>query len=249
MKEELLQWISSQRDYHKGVLLLQKYHRNKRLIINISGNEKLFTERVCWEICKLAGYSIQDYQNLKQKPQVNQGKSKSPVKSQKKAPDVTLPAEMERLISELSGLVNERAVLHKKMADIPDNNQPENVAARKSLLDLVKKSSEKIELLSAAREDWYNKQKLPDFTKLYGKAPEKRAPSEMGGIELMMKKANLESSLVKDKNLLQYQTKTKQVKKNPMPKSPEREKIELRIDKKEKELEEILKQINGKEKA
>ena len=99
------------------------------------------------------------------------------------------------------------------------------------------------ESFSTVKEAYYNDKVIPNINELFAKpAPvpehtEEELPATI--TELKELKKSIQRSLSKDKNLLEFQSETKQKKANPMPESPKRKGIEKRIDKKIKKIESI----------
>jgi hypothetical protein len=121
------------------------------------------------------------------------------------------------------------------MCDVPENNQPENVALRKDLLLQIKALSARMEVLHKAKEDYLNRKVLPDSAVLW--PPEKPAvdpvdsPLPEDPLELRRMKKNLQTSNGKDQHLLDYQGFNRQEVKTPMLQGPKRLTIEKRIRK------------------
>lgn len=256
MKEQIIKWINSGRNFDQGITLMYKYCRNKAFIRNIEKNPKKNAGKLLYELSKLAGYSAVDYPQLAESTTVKEsaknakaplklvkGGSKSkPIKPEKPK---ELPNSVKRVIHEAKELLNERTELHGKLSAIPEDNAPDNIKARKVILEEIKILSDRMEVLFFAKDDYFKNGTLPDIRKLFPKYEDKKpAPKKLDGAELMKKKKNLESSLAKDRNLLKYQNKTKLQKENPMPNGPKRQVIADRVKDKEKELEDINAQLN-----
>ena len=155
------------------------------------------------------------------------------------------PKIVRRIIHEFNELYIKRAKLHKKMGDVPEANTEDNIEQRKIFSDEIHSLSERMDILHNAKMEYLKNDILPDENKLFGKGSEEKKNNDSAdGAELMKRKKNLESSLAKDRNMLLYQDKTKKKEENPMPDGPKKEKIVLRVEKKEKELEEINTKLN-----
>jgi hypothetical protein len=119
------------------------------------------------------------------------------------------PSAVRRVIHEYGEAYRLCGQLHYRMCDVPDNNQPENVALRKDLLLQIKALSARMELLYQAKEDYLQRKVLPDPATLW--PPDKPVadpvdpplPENPGEFRRMKK--NLQTSNGKDQHLLDYQ--------------------------------------------
>lgn len=161
-----------------------------------------------------------------------------------------VPETVADIISRYADAYKRRDVLHKQMAELPEDNTEETMAKRKEL-------AAELELLSATMEELFPKYKAYMEE---GKEPE---PSENGDEsskddensteddtaavslegkskeELQKLRKNVVSKISKAKNMLQYQQGRKADVPNPMPECPKRVKYETKIQKLEKQLETI----------
>lgn len=265
MKEEIKKWIHSDRDFDAGIALLYKYKRNKSLISNIEGNPKKYAGKLLWELAKLAGYSLPDMELLRagkipkseqipdkpiQKYEEPIQKPQKPVRKKPAKKKMNLPEDVVELIKATKAVYNERALLHKELGEIPDENTPENIKRRTELHELITECTEKFEVLSKAKEDYFELDIMPNLDELSAiLTPVKIEVNKNDGAALMKRKKNLESSISKDRNILLYQDKKKHDEENPLPEGEYRTKVENRIKDKMKELEEINELLNADKKT
>lgn len=251
MKEQIIKWFETDRSFDSGIALLYKYGKNKNFIRILEKNPKKNKGKLNYELLKLAGYSAAEYLQVKeylensplQKTEQVIKPSTPPKKTIEKGKEDELPTEVKRVIHESKELLNERTELHKKLADIPDDNAPKNVKDRKEILDDIKVLSMTLDILYIAKDNYFKNGILPDIKRLFGKE-ENPKPKDLDGAELMKRKKNLESSLAKDRNQIKYQSKTASKHENPMPDGPKKQVIADRIKEKEIELEEINKKLS-----
>lgn len=247
MKQEIENWLNSERDFNEGIRLLFRYGKNRNLPHNIEGNSKRYAGKLLYELAKLAGYSFEDLPKLRER-KISKPKKQTkiiPIKSNITEKKNKYPEIVEKLITETQSVYNERALLHKQLVNLPDENTKEIIDKRKELIELIAKCTIRFEILYQAKEDYFQRDIMPDPDKLWEKSDiKKKKNEENDGAKLMKKKKNLESSLSKDRNLLLYQEKTKQQKENPMPDGDYKKRIEKRIKRKEKELQEINLMLN-----
>lgn len=138
----------------------------------------------------------------------------------------------------MSRLYNDRSMLKTQQNAIPDENTPENVEKRKNLVDMIEALSGRIQLLFEAKKAYLERGIIPDENALFPLEESKQSIEE-----LQTRLKNLRSYISKDKNILVYQRETRQEKPNPMPDSPKKERILKRIEKNEKEVQELEKRI------
>lgn len=65
MKEKVMQWIRLGCNFNLGLYLLAEIGKNKQLPRLMAGNEKRYAGKLFYELCKAAGYTLQEYQELK----------------------------------------------------------------------------------------------------------------------------------------------------------------------------------------
>jgi hypothetical protein len=252
MKEEITRWINSYRNFQTGLSLLAKYKRNQNFVRILSKNPKKNAGKLLWELCKLAGYSIAQYNEFLNKKPAPKLTVIKPAKEPKSKPapvdkkNIELPDSVKRIMHESDELYKERADLHRQMTEVPDDNADENVEKRKDLLVRIKELSAKLDKLYFAKDDYFKKGILPDIKKLFPEDPDTKKLKQLDNMELFKRKKNLESSIAKDRNLVKYQSKTTLENENPMPDGPKRKVIEERIQAKEKEIKEINDLLNVK---
>lgn len=248
MNEEIKNWLEGEKNYTEGILLLQKYGKNKNLLRNIANRPKRYAGKLEYELRKLV--------NIKKV-------SADPVKKVATAAPKTFqttpahylddishyPIAVKKVINKFRKLYVLRAKLHKNMGDIPCDNTDRNVKARKNLSDQIKNISNEMDILWDAKLKWDDKQELPDVNNLIPKPSSKEKVidliNKLSGAHLVIRKKNLESSLTKDRNQILYQEKTKQPKENPMPPGPKKDNILSRIKEKENELKLINQKLNA----
>lgn len=65
MKEKVMQWIRLGCNFNLGLYLLAEIGKNKQLPRLMAGNEKRYAGKLFYELCKAAGYTMQEYHELK----------------------------------------------------------------------------------------------------------------------------------------------------------------------------------------
>ena len=155
----------------------------------------------------------------------------------------TYPPVIEKVIYTFRDLYNERDILHKELASMPETNQAEVVAKRKDIAARIAGISQRMMYLHAIRDAYEKEQQLPSdeaLDKAFAKEPEVKEEeaneededddiSSMSVEELKKAKANAKSKITKAKNMLLYSSESKQEQENPLPDSPKRLKYEKKI--------------------
>lgn len=261
-QEKVQQWIENGEDFNEGVSLLSQIGLNKGMVKNLR-NPKVHSGKLKNELLKAAKIlnlkavkseiteaDPSAVENPKQKAAAEKPDTEVPDKredwrekpSAAASKNETYPAEVEKVKSEYSRLYNLRAQLHGQMTDVTPDNAPGNVKKRKVLSDSIAEISQRLELLHAAKELYFENGTIPDIDALFGevKKAEQAAEELPDDIKKLkaMKKA-LQINVHKAKNKLEYQEETKQKRANPMPAGPKRLDLEKTIEEREKEIERI----------
>lgn len=148
------------------------------------------------------------------------------------------PPIINRIIAESSRLYNERGLLKKQQNAVPDENTPENVSRRKTLIGQIDDISVRLEVLYKAKAAYLEGGQIPDEKVLFPVA-QAGIEEETDPVKLLQKRNNLRSQVTRARNMLDYQTQSKGKTPNPMPKCPKRTELEERIKEKEKEIAEL----------
>lgn len=152
------------------------------------------------------------------------------------------PKVVSRLKYEYSNLYNQRSLLHKQMRSVPDTNTPENINKRALLFHEIESITDRMEFLYRYIQNWEKTGIEPLEEEIWPQKKEEKAISDNPD-QLKKMKKNLQSANTKDRNMLQFQNKSKSEKDNPMPAGPKRQKIEFRIKKREKQIFQIDQRI------
>lgn len=186
---DIIGWLKSDRDYNAGVLLYQKFGKNRTLKSLFPGKEKRYANKLAIELAKTAGISIIDFQNNNfgddtkvKKQDLNRADSKTniPVITSQKldiippfkptgnvplvdnTPVSEYPPMVRKLLHLYNSLYHKRSVLHKQMGDLPQNNEPENVEKRKQISDQLELISAKLDPLYDAKKKYLEEKILPE---------------------------------------------------------------------------------------
>ena len=128
------------------------------------------------------------------------------------------------------------------MVDMPESNAESVCVKRAELFDLIKSISARLEILYSAKMAFDEKGIVPVEIEVFPPVGKEEAEPDIASLDeasLKKQKKNLQSSNSKDQTMLEYQSKERQEVKTPMPNGPKRAKIEMRIQERNKKIEEI----------
>jgi hypothetical protein len=244
-KEQVLEWWNSGADFEQGVALYSLFGHNRTLKNTMHGRKARYEDKLRYELCKDVGLNWLTMPRIKKDPSsitaasvIQTDPLKLPEPERKE--DLSLPLDVRHVINEYSECYRERSRLHHEMSSLADNNEKETSQKRSILLDQIKKLSIRMDVLHFAREAYNERKELPDASRLWPEKQEQLTdPLPKDVDQLKQLKKNIQVSLVKDRNWLDYQQKTQKEHKTPMPMGPKRLEIEKRIKAKLKRIEEI----------
>jgi len=260
---QVIKWWHSGRNYDAGLRLFSTLSKNKVLIHTLSKRSAKFGQaKLNYELTKAVGLNFRKMPALPKESQTQTGQAENIQQSKKQT--VTLkpslnsedvkkefkkqyPKIIRRLKYEYSNLYNERSILHKKMGYVPENNSKENMDARAKLLEEMRDLSLTMERIHYFIEIYEKDGTVPQEDEVWPTQKDISLPEDP--VQLKKLKKNLQSSISKDNNRLNYQSTRRQEKLLPMPRGPKRHKIELRIKKREAEIQLIEQKLMELENA
>lgn len=264
INKKIRAWLEGSQDYEEGLDLLQEAGIKKHKVFGklIKGESKTRHEKLAYLLSKeiglreipKPGQKLQLPIKGKEKPAAKKEKEKGKEKQNDpegkesrlsligKEEDINdYPEEIKKVIIEYSKLYNDRSISHRKLRELGDSNEAEIVSKRKILGEEIKMESEKMEDLFKIFKEYKDTGNIQD------EEEEEPGPEEEPKTieEMKRLKKNLQASVVKDKNILLYRTKTKPAggKENPLPDGPRRIRLEKRVKQKEVEIEKLDLQI------
>ena len=167
------------------------------------------------------------------------------------------PNRIASVIREYADAYKKRDILHKQLADLPEDNDEATVAKRKELSDEIKAKTELMERMYPLYEKFQSLnediseediQSLEQPTDDNESNDEKDSSGSESGTdnlegrtkeELQKMRKSVATKIGRAKNMLEYQQETKADAPNPMPESPKKVKYETKIANLTKELEQI----------
>ena len=167
------------------------------------------------------------------------------------------PKRIAAVIREYADAYKKRDILHKQLADLPEDNDEATVAKRKELSDEIKAKTELMERMyplyekfqslneDISEEDIQSLENPTDDTQSIDEKDSSVIESGVGNLdgrtkdELQKIRKSVATKIGRAKNMLEYQQETKAETPNPMPESPKKVKYETKIANLTKELEQI----------
>lgn len=167
------------------------------------------------------------------------------------------PKRIASVIREYADAYKRRDILHKQLADLPEDNGEETVAKRKELSDEIQAKTELMERMyplyekflslneDITEEDIQSLEHSTDDTESTDEKDSSGSESGTGYLdgrtkeELQKIRKSVATKIGRAKNMLEYQQETKAESPNPMPESPKRVKYETKIANLSRELEQI----------
>lgn len=246
LRNEVIQWWHSGCDYQTGCMLFAQTNKNPQLAQFFMQKTARFQgEKLKYQLTKAVGLNWQKMPKPDKMPE----KSKPTTKLESvpaREPENFIPETgreteypkiIRRLKYEYSDLYNRRSINHQRMGKVPAENAPRNMDRRAELFREIELITDRMEFLWGFIESWEKTGVEPIEEEIWPVKKEEELPDDPD--ELKRMKKNLQTSNTKDRNMLQYQQKSKGKRNNPMPPGPKRIRIELRIARRDQEIERI----------
>ena len=163
--------------------------------------------------------------------------------------ETTLPETIDAIVRKYATAYRHRDILHKQLAEMPEDNESSTMDQRKELSDEISELTDEMERLYPFYKAYYNDGTIPTEEDLLPKEENTTQVDEtsqtpaLSKDELQKKRKSTATKLSRAKNMLDYQTETKGKEPNPMPESPKRVKYETKVQKLTEELNDIDYQI------
>lgn len=167
------------------------------------------------------------------------------------------PERISSVIREYASAYKTRDKLHKQLAELPENNEPDVMEKRQELTKQIAEKTDLMEKLyptyqkySSLNED-ISEEELKQLEHDNDNSTNADASENEGGVEsdnsyvgkskqeLQKLRKSISTKIGRAKNMLEYQQETKKDTPDPMPESPKRVKYETKIANLTAELEEI----------
>jgi hypothetical protein len=232
--QDIINWLNSDLDYHKGVEIFSKYCKNAFLVrVLQNGRKETYQKKLAYEMKKLLGISsiVISHQKCSNQQLTNNLQKQEETTQNKNIPDIILKAKEIRM-----DVRNQIAVMHNQLYNLGESNSEDVVKKRKKILKDRKPLIELYENIYQLIEEYFITNIVPNnlirLLEENNTSPvEINTPDfhSLTDIELVNMKARLSSRITKQKNMLEFQSQTTQPTKNPMPESPKRTKAEQNL--------------------
>ena len=246
--DDIKTWLQSpNKDYAQGVALFEKHHKNKMLARHFqNGKQVTHAKKLEYELKKLIGIplTVLFAQNISD----NSAEVK-PTTAITLLPQIIIQAKAA--VYELFTAIS---TMHRKLYELGESNSEEIVNQRKALIEERLPLISRYEKLYLLKEQYFNTGIIPpelslllnEHTNSDAEAPPQKPNDKinaLSGVELMKKKQATTVAINKIQNRLQYQSLTKADTPNPMPVSPQRDKLEAKLAALKDDLATILQRI------
>lgn len=267
-RQRAIDWLNSDRDFNAGILLLEESHFKPGVVAKlkrhgVNGPEaKKRLKFLINELIKAWAMSEQELADDAPELGVSSGLDLEAQEGHSDQDALSLvdaykaldnnehpyPETVEQLIRRYADAYKQRDILHKKMAEMPEDNDAETVAARKELSDQIAALSDEMEFLYPKYAAYTEKGEIPAAEDLQQPADEDadtgREESEVdyssqSKEELQKIRKSVATKIGRARNMLDFQQESKADQPNPMPECPKRVKYETKIANLTKELEKI----------
>ena len=268
-RQQAINWLNSDRNFDKGILLLEQSKFRPGVVQKLKRdgvNGPEATKRLKYLIQELIkawsfkgeeladtsiddgivdGKDIQETVNHDVKTEMSIMVAAQAVESG----EATVPDTIDEVVRKYATAYRRRDMLHKELADMPEDNEAATMEKRKTLTVEISSLTDEMERLYPYYEAFYKDGVVPTAEELQPQA-EKTQNNEpiqhtttLSKGELQKLRKSTATKLSRAKNMLEFQTETKGKTSNPMPESPKRVKYLAKIEKLTEELKGIDYQI------
>ena len=151
------------------------------------------------------------------------------------------PEPIAKVINRYRDAFVERDRLRLAMAELPETNDDETVEKRRQISDKAKQLSDEMDKLYPLYENYIVGGKLPadDETSEKGKDSDDGTDTSGNKAELQKQRKSVATKILRARNMLLYQSETKQPKENPLTDEKKVAKYQAKIERLTQELKEI----------
>ena len=165
----------------------------------------------------------------------------------------SMPEIIQIIIRTFGDSYKRRAILHRKMSELDEDNTPELMRERAALSEQIDMLSELMDQLNKYKEAYDADGTLPNLDNVKSdisaaeKKPETKstkdiddeAISKMDAKQLQTRHHSIVNQITRKENQIKYQSMSKKEKGNPMPECPKKIKLEKQISNLQSELEKV----------
>lgn len=264
--QDIINWLTGEKDYQKGVVILEKYSTN--IIMNRNfrmGLPRMYIKKLEFELKVILGIPKEKIftQKCSNEQLINQYLKSFPVKYPKVIPEKKIQTnksiEIPEIIRDAKELIvdlwKQISIIHQELYDLGESNSKEIVKKRKILLDKRKPIIEKYDLLYNLKEEYFITKRIPkNLPVILSDNPvvideKKKDINSLSDIELIKDKNRLSSKITKQKNKIKYQSVTAQKEENPIPEGPLKKQAEEKLKRMKNLFNQICKTLDKREKC
>lgn len=163
-----------------------------------------------------------------------------------------MPRVIQLLIRTFADSYKQRAILHRQMSDIPEDNSQENMDKRSQLSAQIDYLSEVMDKINVWKEAYDKGSSLPDADEMASilnpntdESKKNKSTEEddkiasMDENTLKIRHHSIQNQITRKENQIKYQSPSKKDKDNPMPECPKRLKLQKQIENLKVELEKV----------
>lgn len=262
-RQKAIDWLNSDRDFNAGITLLEESKFKPGVVAKLKRhgvNGPEATKRLKFLISELIkAWAMTDQEivedapalEIETQPEHTDQNSLSLVDAYQvlESGEHQYPDTVSQLIRHYADAYKKRDILHKKIADMPEDNEETTVAARKELSDQIAALSDEMEFLYPKYAAYSEKGVIPseedliqpssDESKDTSKDAAEQDYSKMSKEELQKLRKSVATKIGRAKNMLEFQQESKADAPNPMPECPKRVKYQTKIDNLSEELKKI----------
>lgn len=262
-RQKAIDWLNSDRDFNAGITLLEESKFKPGVVAKLKRhgvNGPEATKRLKFLISELIkAWAMTDQEivedapalEIETQPEHTDQNSLSLVNAYQvlESGEHQYPDTVSQLIRHYADAYKKRDILHKKIADMPEDNEETTVAARKELSDQIAALSDEMEFLYPKYAAYSEKGVIPseedliqpssDESKDTSKDAAEQDYSKMSKEELQKLRKSVATKIGRAKNMLEFQQESKADAPNPMPECPKRVKYQTKIDNLSEELKKI----------
>lgn len=270
-REQAMEWLAKdahRRDFNEGVDILIKsgFKTNVAVKLRHHGQQPWTVEKLHYCLREMIQmyYAPDDpkYEDVPDPDILNHESTATltPEKSKSLIDQVTdkkkfesMPEIIQIIIRTFGDSYKRRAILHRKMSELAEDNTPELMHERAALSEQIDMLSELMDQLNKYKEAYDADGTLPNLDNVKSdisaaeKKPETKsnkdidaeAIAKMDAKQLQTRHHSIVNQITRKENQIKYQSMSKKEKENPMPDCPKKLKLEKQISNLSAELEKV----------
>lgn len=270
-RQQAIDWLNSKRDFNEGILLMEATGFRPSVIAKLkkhgakgpdAAHRMTRVIRLYIQVCSGGQDTGEDFDTginaSVDNPEITSDATTVKIAEAAHLIEdgkMEVPESVASVVARYAEAYKRRDILHKQLAELPEDNSEDTMASRKALVEEIEECSNIMETLYPKYETYIQKGKEPELESLEnseesskngdesskdGERDNAEVPLEGKSKEELQKlRKSVAAKISKANNMLQYQQEKKGETPNPMPECPKRVKYETKIQKLSKELEAI----------